>query len=230
MDQIRTISVRGELLQMLPEKAVHWPARETLLVADTHFGKAATFRSFGIPVPDTTLATLSRLTRILEQTSARRLVVLGDLIHSNIKDRAGFEAMLRQWRESHHHLEILLLRGNHDRGRNDLFAQLQINVQKSCSELPFEFSHDPGLLAKPELYGLCGHVHPQVALAEAKKKLRLPCFWFGEKQGLIPAFGDFTGCATINPTEGDMVFVIADGQLVKLSEHAPSQAIINRIL
>jgi DNA ligase-associated metallophosphoesterase len=216
VDQTQTICIRGETLHLLPEKAVHWPARETLLVADTHFGKAATFRKFGIPVPDTTHATLERLSRVIQQTSAGRLIVLGDFIHSNIRDGAGFEALLCEWREVHAELEIVLLRGNHDRGRSDLFTSLGINVQKSCSELPFEFAHDSAVLANENLYGLCGHVHPQVAIPEGRKKLRLPCFWFGESQGLLPAFGEFTGCATLKPQPTDHVFVVADASVIPL--------------
>lgn len=217
VDQTQTISIRGETLHLLPEKAVHWPTRETLLVADTHFGKAATFRNFGIPVPDTTLATLERLSRVIEQTSTQRLIVLGDFIHSNIKDSAGFEALLHEWRESQQQLEIVLLRGNHDRGRGDLFNSLRINVQKSCSELPFEFAHDSAVLASGEFYGLCGHVHPQVAISEGRKKLRLPCFWFGENKGVLPAFGDFTGCATVKPQPTDSVFVVVERSVIPLS-------------
>lgn len=217
MDQTQTICIRGEMLHLLPEKAIYWPARETLLVADTHFGKAATFRNFGIPVPDTTHATLGRLSHVIERTSARRLIVLGDFIHSNLRDRAGFEVLLEDWRESHQQIEIVLLRGNHDRGRSDLFTKLDINVQKSWSELPFEFCHDPAVLAQSELYGLCGHVHPQVALSEGKKKLRLPCFLFGKNQGILPAFGDFTGCATVEFLPTDRVFVVADTSVISFS-------------
>jgi hypothetical protein len=36
--------VAGEKLGLFAERAIYWPARSTLLVADPHFGKAATFR------------------------------------------------------------------------------------------------------------------------------------------------------------------------------------------
>ena len=36
---------------LCPEKAVFWPDRKTLFIADTHFGKAASFWKMGIPVP-----------------------------------------------------------------------------------------------------------------------------------------------------------------------------------
>jgi DNA ligase-associated metallophosphoesterase len=227
VDQTQTISIRGETLHLLSEKAIHWPGRESLLVADTHFGKAATFRSFGIPVPDTTQTTLDRLSRVIKETSTRRLILLGDFIHSNMEDRSGFEALLEEWRAAHQDLEILLLRGNHDRGRADLFMKLQIAVQDSWTEPPFEFAHDTEMLASSELYGVGGHVHPQVVLSEGKKKLRLSCFWFGERLAILPAFGDFTGCGNVNPVEGDSVFVIADGEVVKLSESSLRQATAN---
>ena len=43
--------VAGERLVLLPEKAAFWPRTRALFVADFHLGKAATFRSAGIPLP-----------------------------------------------------------------------------------------------------------------------------------------------------------------------------------
>jgi uncharacterized protein len=37
---------------LLPGRAAWMPATRTLLVADLHLGKAATFRHAGIPVPE----------------------------------------------------------------------------------------------------------------------------------------------------------------------------------
>src|SRR5215213_2758960 len=80
------IEFANESLHLLPDRAVYWPARSTLLVADVHFGKCATFRSLGVPVPaGSTQKDLARLTKLIELTSARRLVILGDLVHA----RAG---------------------------------------------------------------------------------------------------------------------------------------------
>ena len=45
------VHVAGEDLLLLPEKAVYWPAEQMLIVADIHFGKAASFRALGVPVP-----------------------------------------------------------------------------------------------------------------------------------------------------------------------------------
>ena len=222
MDQSQSIAIRGQTLHLLPEKLIEWPARKTLLVADTHFGKAATFRNFGIPVPEiTTHAMIERLSSVIARTKAERLIVLGDFIHSSVKNAATFEAALTEWRRSHRELEIILLRGNHDRGRNDFFAALEIRViADSLREEPFLLSHAGGSESNGELYGLSGHIHPQIALFEGRKKLRLPCFWFANEQGILPAFGNFTGCATVKPEETDSVFVIADSTVVKVTELA----------
>src|SRR5262249_50769057 len=44
------VEIAGERVTLLAERAAYWQRTRTLLVADTHFGKAATFRAAGIPV------------------------------------------------------------------------------------------------------------------------------------------------------------------------------------
>lgn len=41
----------GQTLWLLADKALYWPARHTLLVADVHIGKAASYRALHQPVP-----------------------------------------------------------------------------------------------------------------------------------------------------------------------------------
>jgi metallophosphoesterase superfamily enzyme len=46
----------------------------------------------------------------------------------------------------------------------------------------------------PGAYVLAGHLHPGVVLGgRAHDRLRLPCFHFGPRSGVLPAFGEFTG-------------------------------------
>ena len=56
------ITVAGEALLLLPERAAYIERTRTLLIADAHFGKAAAFRAAGVLVPrGTTGGTLGRL-------------------------------------------------------------------------------------------------------------------------------------------------------------------------
>ena len=57
-----SIEIAGEHVSLMAEHALYWPRSSTLLVADAHFGKAATFRAGGIFVPrGTTTNALTRL-------------------------------------------------------------------------------------------------------------------------------------------------------------------------
>ena len=46
-----SVEFGGEALLLLPDRAVYWASRKTLIVADVHLGKGNTFRKAGLPVP-----------------------------------------------------------------------------------------------------------------------------------------------------------------------------------
>src|SRR5438093_11258984 len=92
------ITFANQSLELLPDRAVWWPARMTLLLADVHLGKAASYRTLGVPVPaGGTAKDLSRITRLIEQTRARRLVILGDLVHSKSGRQPELLAAITNW-------------------------------------------------------------------------------------------------------------------------------------
>jgi metallophosphoesterase superfamily enzyme len=70
----------------------------------------------------------------------------------------------------------------------------------------------------PGRYVLAGHLHPAYRLAGRRDAVRLPCFWFGAKVGVLPAFGDFTGARAISPAAGDRVFVVAGDRVIAVPE------------
>ena len=60
---------------LLAEKAIFWPKRNVLFVADPHFGKAATFRKSGIPVPEeNTFEDCDLLSRLILKTKAQKII------------------------------------------------------------------------------------------------------------------------------------------------------------
>lgn len=210
-------SVAGEELVLLPERAAFWRRTRTLLVGDAHVGKAAAFRAAGILVPrGTTTGTLDRLTAVIERCAANRIVFLGDLLHAREGRAPETLRVLHDWRVRHDAVEMLLVRGNHDATAGDPPDSLGIRcVDAPVVEAPFALTHRPTRLHGS--YVVCGHVHPAARLrGQARDASRLPCFWFGRDAGILPAFGEFTGLADVEPAPGDRVWVIADGAVIAL--------------
>lgn len=213
------LTLAGEDVRLLSERALFWPRACTLVVADVHWGKAATFRAAGIPIPGgTTSEDLARLDAALRRTGARRLLVLGDLFHAKAGRIATRTlAELRGWRERCTGLEIQLVRGNHDRHAGDPPNDLRINcVNAPAFVPPFVFRHEPA--ERGDGYGLAGHVHPGITLmGRGLQRETLPCFVFGQTGAVLPAFGSFTGFGTVEPGPGDRAFVVVEGEVLEVS-------------
>ena len=203
--------VAGGRLALLPQRAAFLPDERCLLVADAHIGKAASFRALGVPVPrGTTTQTLQRLSEAVALCAPRRIVFLGDLLHSAQARAPATLQALAQWRDAHAGLELLLVRGNHDARAGDPPAALGVQVVDEPLRLGgLALCHHPQQIAGA--YVLAGHVHPCVVLGgRARERLRLPCFLFGPHGGLLPAFGAFTGMHALRPQPGERLFVVGD--------------------
>jgi DNA ligase-associated metallophosphoesterase len=209
------VHIAGEELMLLPERAAWWNARRTLFVADPHFGKAATFRSLGVPVPrGTTTGTLARLDAIIGRFHVARLVFLGVFLHAAEGRDPETLRVLNDWRRKHASVEMTLVRGNHDARAGDPPRELDLHcVTGPYPDPPFALDHHPRRSA--DGYVLCGHIHPAVMLTGlGRQHSRLPCFWFGKEIGVLPAFGEFTGVAEADVQIGDQVFVVADDAVI----------------
>jgi uncharacterized protein len=184
----------GVELHLLPERAIWWPQRRTLLIADLHMGKAATYRALGQPVPGgTTQENLDRLSALIGKHSAQQVIFLGDFLHAAAARTTSVMAALTQWRELHEDVAMTLVRGNHDSRAGDPPASLQIGVvDEPHLQGPFALCHHPQLHATH--FVLAGHEHPVCRLSgRGRDSLRLPCFVVQAGQAVLPAFGEFTG-------------------------------------
>jgi len=212
-----THTVAGERLVLLPDRAIWIPERRMVIVADLHWGKAAAFRAAFVPVPTgTTTSDLARLTRVLHDTAATSLVVLGDLLHARAGRHADTLATIAAWREAHRAVAITLVRGNHDAHAGDPPASFRI----TCVDAPYAIGpligvHEPQ--EHPDGYVLAGHLHPCVSVrGRGRQHARLSAFVFGPRVGVLPAFSSFTGTGMYERSEQDTLFVIADRDVIAL--------------
>lgn len=219
-----TAVVAGETLLLLAERAMYWERTGTLFIADPHFGKAAAFRAGGVPVPrGTTTENLRRLDAAIVRTRANRVVFLGDFLHAREGRAPETLRVLNEWRARHAAMEILLVRGNHDARAGDPPPELAIRCEHGpVLEPPFVFAHHPA--TSDDGYVLCGHIHPGVWLHGAGRQFeRLPCFWVGARTAVLPAFGEFTGLASVEVVEGDRVWVVAADEVISMPVGAGSE-------
>jgi DNA ligase-associated metallophosphoesterase len=201
------IEVGGEQLILLPQKAVFWPRERMLVIADIHFGKAAAFRSWGIPVPrGTTSENLHALDDLIMMTAAEHVLFLGDFLHARAAHAAGTQAAMLAWRQRRCELVLTLVRGNHDKHAGDPAEQLGIDlVDEPYTVGPLSFCHHPDIAAPG--YVLAGHVHPVYVLATRFDALRLPCFVAGPQRMILPSFGSFTGGHALRPEADERIWV-----------------------
>lgn len=210
------LTLAGEAIELLAGRALYWPRRRALFVADVHLGKAAAFRAGGVPLPRGATATdLGRFTALIAATGATELVVLGDFLHAAAGRVDALDVAFRRWRDAHRDLAITLVRGNHDANAGDPPESWGVRVVGDPHPYaPFVLCHEP---QTPRTgYALCGHVHPGIRISSSGDSARLPCFVLGRKRALLPAFGRLTGLAMVSPGADDTVVAIAGSRLFAL--------------
>ncbi len=216
----KIFNLQHQRFWLLSQKAMYWQKHKILIVADLHIGKSAHFRKHGIAVSgQVNESNLNKLSGILEKTAAEQLIILGDLFHSDINKE--WEQFIK-WRKNYKELEVNLVIGNHDILKRKNYHSGVINLFKKLTLNPFLFIHDINEHrdnVSGDKYILSGHVHPAVKLkGQGRQTIKLPCFFFGTDHGILPAFGNFTGTHTIQPTASDRVFIIADSNIVSANK------------
>ena len=208
------ITIKGEDLLLLPEKALFWPKKKILIISDLHVGKATHFRKNAIPVPqDVEQRNIKALEKLLLKYSASQVIFLGDLFHSRYN--TSWELLCDSLR-AFPDLDFVLVQGNHDFLDQRHYEKAGIRVVQTLEISPFLLTHEP-MDEIQEHYVISGHIHPGIKLTDGiRKPMTLPCFWFGAYQAVVPAFGNLTGLYAVEPLEQDQVYVTAGDQVKQL--------------
>lgn len=209
------LTVSGIALTLLPDGAIWWPEKRTLWLSDLHLGKAAHFRKHGVPIgSEPTLETLHRLREHIKVFRPDRVLLLGDLFHSDInKEWDPFSELCVEFG----YLNWVLVRGNHDQIPDALLEEAGISQVDRLDDGPFTFTHDPADWSQGFGYHVCGHVHPGIRLTgTGRQRLRVRCFHFGETQAVMPAYGAFTGMYVIEPRRTDRVFAVTGEAVIEV--------------
>ena len=210
------INLKEQTLTLLPDKALYWKEKNILVVSDVHLGKSGHFRKHGIAVPGAVNeVNIQKLEELVELISPVKIVFLGDLFHSEMNEEVD---KFKDWRKSHSHIEMILTIGNHDILTRFEFEKMGLECVNQFEMDPFIFMHDESESTDSEFYPITGHIHPAVKLStKGRQKMHVPCFYFGQSHGMLPAFGTFTGNFRITPTQNDLVYGVVDKEIIDIS-------------
>ncbi|MBJ6982656.1 ligase-associated DNA damage response endonuclease PdeM [Luteimonas sp. MC1572] len=190
MPDVLELVIAGEPMRLYADRALYWPARSRLLIADLHLGKGDILRAAGIAVPSGgTAHDLARIDALLQRSEARELWILGDFLHG--RHQPQVDAAWRALLAAHPGCVAAVVAGNHDRS---LLADSVgvVRLPDDVRDGPFRFRHHPLDVPGPAAgHVLCGHVHPVARLPGLPG--RHPALALDAHQSVLPAFSAFTG-------------------------------------
>jgi len=206
------ISIRNQNLVLHPNGGVFWKEKSLLLISDVHLGKVGHFRKFGAAVPRKAVhKNFILLDQVVTYFQPFHICFLGDLFHSSLnKEWDLFENWVEKTAS-----KITLVVGNHDIISPKKFKDLGIEIFEELILGEFFLTHHPE--ERDGYFNFCGHIHPAVRLKGfGRQYVKLPCFFKTQNQMILPAFGEFTGNHTLKPKKEDEIFVVVEGEVMKI--------------
>lgn len=181
--------LNGAALTALPDGALFWPERRTLIVADLHLEKGSAFARGGQFLPPyDSRATLERLGQTMRALSPARVICLGDSFHDVgaanrlcEADRAALTALTSA-------VEWVWIAGNHDPAPP---ADLGGWVADVLTDGPLVFRHEADSVAGAG--ELSGHFHPKASVETRARRLSARCLVEDGRRAILPAYGSYTG-------------------------------------
>lgn len=154
-----------------------------------------------------------RLTAIITQTGAERVIFAGDLFHSRHNNEV---AAFKTWRAQFPEVTFQLVIGNHD--------ILEASFYESCLLELFPeklflggicIMHDQPAVTTD--FVIHGHLHPGIKIAgKGRQQIAVPCFALSDRSLILPAFGDFTGCHYLNAQQFQQLYAVTDSAVLRI--------------
>jgi hypothetical protein len=200
--------------------ALWFAAERSLVIADLHWGYAASHRARGHLVPwwgDDEIE--RRLLALIAAYQPAEMIWLGDIVHA-AEGSARAEAFLRNAP-----IPITLVAGNHDRRWRGATA-------KSVTRGNRFFHHGDAALAVPEgAVEVIGHHHPAVSWSDgAGTHLKLPALVTSSRRLVLPAFSPWAaGAAWISDRpERETLWAVAPSRIFAVQRNAAEPAALAR--
>jgi DNA ligase-associated metallophosphoesterase len=183
------ILLNGVMLDADLTGALHWPERETLVVADLHLEKGSTLGHAAAPLPPyDTDETLDRLEEVIARRRPARVICLGDSFHdrdaadllpADLADRVRSLTTRHDW---------IWVTGNHD---PDAPRHLGGTAADEVTIGGLVFRHEARAGAVDG--EISGHYHPKARVRVRGRGISGRCFVGDGRRLILPAFGAYAG-------------------------------------
>lgn len=172
---------------LYPEGGVLLTDENVLVIADLHLGCEAALEYQGMSIPRVQTEKIEHgISRLLDATEPRRVVVAGDLKHNfsrNLtqewQDVWSFVRRL-SWR-----LDLEVVKGNHDNYLGIILREYGIPLRQEthASGARIVHGHDGRLT---DDFTIMGHLHPSLRLRDgAGVSVKDPCFLYSDALGVL---------------------------------------------
>ena len=217
MSQYLPYQILNNHFLIVANRTIFWEEERALILSDLHLGKSGHFRKNGIGIPQNIFKEdMQCLMAAIQLFNPTQIIIAGDLFHSHSNKEHDF---FIKWRKDIPHVKFKLVSGNHDILKRAWYAEAGIEVHENSLTISnFNFTHNINQCAFTDNnYCFSGHIHPGIVMKGAgRQRLQLPCFYFGKKFAVLPAFGKFTGTHPVQLQKEDAVFAIAENSIIRI--------------
>lgn len=169
--------------------ALYLRAQKTLVLADIHLGYENYIQQGGYLVPWFQYKQIkTRLTKILEKTKPKKIIINGDLKHEFGKipqqewdEVKGLITFLKTYTE-----DIILIKGNHDNTLGPIARYKKVKLEPDGLLLANYFiTHGHKIFPIPKTADtiIIGHEHPAITLSDGATTETCKCFLKGKYNG-----------------------------------------------
>lgn len=201
--RFREVILAAQHLWLLPGGAVFLPEVATLVVADLHLGKGTSARSRGVLLPPgDTMATLEKLSKLLDSYAPQHLIALGDSFHDGQAGDRFLDDEKSRLEAITCAVSTVWVAGNHD---TLPVSGLSGSWIEECLLGNLILRHIPSAAIPSGKGEVAGHLHPKIRMRIKGHAISRPCFMIGPDRMILPAFGAYTGgLSTVSQAFGDL--------------------------
>ena len=208
----KLVTLKSQQFIFHPSGATYWKDEDALLIADVHFGKITHFRKHGSAISQEALyKNFNNLDTVINFFTPKSIYFLGDLFHSSSNSEWD---LFVDWTRLQN-ITLVLISGNHDIISPLRYESIGIKVIDQLILKGFLMTHIP--TESDSYFNIAGHIHPGISLKGlGRQHIRLSCFHVKPRQLILPAFGTFTGKFIVKPSENDIIYVIAENEVIEI--------------